>query len=67
MAWTRDRYEPPPTRREYEALLSGMDELSEQVADQAQKNFDLQIQVNDLAGQVSTLEEALGWFEAELS
>lgn len=65
MAWTRDRYEPPPGRREYEALLSGVDELSEQVADQAQKIFDLQIQVNDLNGQVSTLEEALGWMEAE--
>lgn len=65
MAWTRDRYEPPPTRREFNALLAGIDELSETVADQAEKIFDLQVQVNDLAGQVFTLEECMGWWEAD--
>ena len=65
--WTRNGYEPPPSGREFAILQAAVDELSEQVGDLAQKNFDLQLQVNDLAGQVSTLEECLGWWEAELS
>ena len=64
MIWSRNGYDPPPTRRQYDRLLSAIDELSETVADLSERNFDLQIQVNDLAGQVSTVEECLGWFEA---
>ena len=65
--WTRNGYESPPSGREFAILQATVDELSEQVGDLSQKNFDLQIQVNDLAGQVSTVEECLGWFEAGTS
>ena len=64
MIWTRNGYEPRREDRGFDQLQSELDEMSEQVADQAQKIFDLQIQVNDLNGQVSTMEECLGWFEA---
>lgn len=64
MIWSRNGYEPPPSRREFDAQLSGIDELTETVNDLCERNFDLQIQVNDLAGQVSTLEECMGWWEA---
>lgn len=66
MAWTRNGFDTPPSRREFDALLAGIDELAETVADLSEKNFDLRIQVNDLAGQVNTMEECMGWFEAEL-
>ena len=66
MIWTRNGFENPPSRREFDALVSALEDAEEAIGDLAQKNFDLQIQVNDLAGQVSTLEECLGWFEAEL-